>query len=67
MAEPGEFTKRAFLNGKIKDLTEVDALHDLIVAETDFQRIQALNQMHGSLGELYNSWRNRMAKVSNVD
>ncbi len=38
MAEPGEFTKRSFLNGKM-DLTEVDAVADLIAAETEFQRV----------------------------
>ncbi|CAG7817534.1 unnamed protein product [Allacma fusca] len=61
MAEPGEFTKRAFLNGKM-DLTEVDGLGDLISSETEMQRVQALNQMTGSLGKLYESWRNDIAK-----
>jgi len=59
----GEFTKRAFLNGKM-DLTEVDGLSDLISAETEMQRIQAINQLGGSLGRLYESWRDRIAKVS---
>ncbi|ODN03538.1 tRNA modification GTPase GTPBP3, mitochondrial [Orchesella cincta] len=61
MAEPGEFSKRAFLNGKM-DLTEVEGLGDLISAETEMQRAQALNQMSGSLGSLYESWRDRIAK-----
>ena len=59
----GEFTKRAFLNGKM-DLTEIDGLSDLISAETEMQRLQALNQMSGSLGKLYESWRDGIAKVS---
>ena len=58
MSDPGEFTKRAFLNGKM-DLTEVDGLSDLIAAETEMQRIQAVNQLDGSLGKLYESWRDR--------
>lgn len=59
----GEFSKRAFLNGKM-DLTAVEGLGDLISAETEMQRAQALNQMSGSLGSLYESWRDRIAKVS---
>lgn len=62
MAEPGEFTYRAFLNGKM-DLTEVDGLADLISAETELQRVQALKQMGGSLSQIYFGWRNRLAKV----
>ncbi len=58
----GEFSKRAFLNGKM-DLTAVEGLGDLISAETEMQRAQALNQMSGSLGSLYESWRDRIAKV----
>ena len=48
-AEPGEFTRRAFDNGKL-DLTEVEGLADLIDAETEAQRVQALGQMGGHLG-----------------
>ncbi|XKL61018.1 hypothetical protein PGB90_008075 [Kerria lacca] len=55
-AEPGEFTKRAFYAGKF-DLTEVEGLSDLIDAETEIQRKQALYQMGGSLRELYLNWR----------
>ncbi|XP_077515680.1 5-taurinomethyluridine-[tRNA] synthase subunit GTPB3, mitochondrial [Amblyomma americanum] len=54
-AEPGEFTKRAFLNGKM-DLAEVEGLADLLRAETEAQRIQALEQMEGSLSKLYMQW-----------
>ena len=60
-AEPGEFTRRAFENGKL-DLTEVEGLADLIEAETDAQRRQALRQMRGALGRLYESWREDLIK-----
>lgn len=55
-AEPGEFTRRAFHSGKL-DLTEVEGLADLIHAETEMQRKQALLQANGSLGQLYTRWR----------
>ncbi|XP_062607753.1 tRNA modification GTPase GTPBP3, mitochondrial-like [Saccostrea cucullata] len=62
-AEPGEFTKRAFMNGKL-DLTEVEGLGDLIHAETEAQRKQALRQMEGDLGKLYSGWRDRVMKAA---
>ncbi len=62
MAEPGEFTRRAFLNGKL-DLTEVEGLADLIDAETTAQRRQALRQMEGALGALYEEWRRRLIQL----
>lgn len=55
-AEPGEFTRRAFENGKM-DLTEAEGLADLVEAETAAQRIQALRQMDGGLSQLYDRWR----------
>ncbi|MGA9088449.1 MAG: tRNA uridine-5-carboxymethylaminomethyl(34) synthesis GTPase MnmE, partial [Bradyrhizobium sp.] len=55
-AEPGEFTRRGFENGKL-DLTEAEALDDLIHADTDRQRRQALCQMKGLLGERARDWR----------
>ena len=55
MAEPGEFTRRAFENGKI-DLTEAEAIADLIDAETVFQKNQALSQLSGALSSLYFEW-----------
>ena len=58
-AEPGEFTRRAFLNGRM-DLTEAEAIHDLIAAETEAQRRQALRQLDGALGTLYRGWANRL-------
>jgi tRNA modification GTPase len=55
-AEPGEFTRRAFLAGKF-DLTEAEAVADLVDAETKAQRLQALRQLGGGLGQLYEGWR----------
>lgn len=56
MAEPGEFARRAFDSGKI-DLAEVEGLADLIDAETEAQRRQALRQARGDLSGLYDGWR----------
>lgn len=56
MAEPGEFARRAFEAGKV-DLAEVEGLADLIDAETDGQRRQALAQASGALSDLYDGWR----------
>lgn len=58
-AEPGEFTRRAVENGKL-DLTRAEALADLIDAETQAQRRQALRQYEGSLYALYEKWRSRL-------
>lgn len=55
-AEPGEFSRRAFEHGKL-DLTEAEGLADLIDAETEAQREQALAQMTGSLRSVYDAWR----------
>jgi len=55
-AEPGEFTRRAFENGKL-DLTQAEGVADLIDAETEAQRRQALRQTEGRLGEVYERWR----------
>ncbi len=62
LAEPGEFTRRAFENGKL-DLTEAEAVADLIDAETNAQRRQALRQMEGALGRLYDAWRERLTRA----
>lgn len=56
LAEPGEFALRAFENGKI-DLTEAEGIADLIDAETEAQRRQALAQAGGVLSRLYDGWR----------
>jgi tRNA modification GTPase len=61
-AEPGEFTRRAFVNGRL-DLTEVEGLADLIMAETEAQRRQALRQASGGLREVLESWRGRLVKA----
>lgn len=61
LAEPGEFTKRSFLNDKM-DLTVAEGLADLIDAETEAQRRQARRQASGVLGELYESWRGRLMR-----
>lgn len=58
LAEPGEFTRRAFENGKL-DLTEAEGIADLVAAETAAQRRQALQQMDGALHRLYEDWRSR--------
>jgi tRNA modification GTPase len=55
-AEAGEFTRRAFLNGRM-DLTQVEGLADLIDAETEAQRRQAMRQMEGELGHAAEEWR----------
>lgn len=59
LAEPGEFTRRAFLNGRL-DLSAAEGLADLVAAETAAQRRQALRQLEGVLGRLAESWRARL-------
>ena len=61
MAEPGEFTRRAFENDKM-DLTEAEAVADLINAQTQLQKSQALKQLDGSLKSLYEGWSERLKK-----
>jgi tRNA U34 5-carboxymethylaminomethyl modifying GTPase MnmE/TrmE len=61
-AEPGEFTKRAFFSGKL-DLTEVEGLADLIHAETEMQRRQALVQANGHLSQLYHEWKRKLIRI----
>lgn len=62
-AGPGAFTRRAVENGKL-DLTGAEALIDLIDAETEAQRRQALRQMGGTLAALYDGWRARLIRAS---
>ncbi|MCT4575545.1 MAG: tRNA uridine-5-carboxymethylaminomethyl(34) synthesis GTPase MnmE [Alphaproteobacteria bacterium] len=62
MAEPGEFSRRAFENGKM-DLTKAEAIADLIDAETKAQKKQALRQMEGELGRLYEGWRKDLKEI----
>lgn len=59
LAQAGEFTRRAFENGRI-DLTEAEGLADLLSAETEAQRIQAVAQSGGALRALYEGWMKRL-------
>ncbi|TCZ64067.1 tRNA uridine-5-carboxymethylaminomethyl(34) synthesis GTPase MnmE [Roseicella aquatilis] len=61
-AEPGEFTRRTFLNGKL-DLTAAEGIADLIAAETAAQRRQALRQAEGALATLYGGWAVRLTAL----
>jgi tRNA modification GTPase len=61
-ADPGEFTRRAFLNGRM-DLVEAEAVYDLVAAETEAQRRQALRQLEGELGALYQDWADRLRGI----
>jgi tRNA modification GTPase len=63
LAEPGEFTRRAFENGKL-DLAEAEGLADLVDAETEAQRRQALRQRRGALSAVYESWRTRLIEAA---
>ena len=65
LAEPGEFTRRAFENGKI-DLAQAEARADLVDAETEAQRRQALRQMSGALSSLYDGWRSQLIEASSL-
>ena len=67
LAEPGEFTKRAFLNGRI-DLLEAEAVMDMINAKTDVQRKMAANQIGGKTSNLINELRSDMVQIiSNIN
>tara|TARA_B100001029_G_scaffold174731_1_gene175191 strand:- start:458 stop:1783 length:1326 start_codon:yes stop_codon:yes gene_type:complete len=67
IAEPGEFTKIAFQNGKI-NLLKAESIADLISSETEIQRRQALNIMSGKTSEVYNSMREKLLKaLSNIE
>lgn len=62
-AEPGEFTRRAFANGRI-DLTEAEGLADLLSAETEAQRRAALGLAGGALGRMVEGWRGRILALA---
>ena len=67
LAEPGEFTKIAFQNGKI-NLLKAESISDLISAETEIQRQQAINMMSGRSSDKFNSLREKLLKIlSNVE
>lgn len=61
-AEPGEFTRRAFLSGRL-DLIEAEGIADLVAAETDRQRRQALAQAGGQLSDVYRDWSDRLSRL----
>ena len=61
-AEPGEFSRQAFANGRL-DLTEAEGLADLIAAETEQQRRLALRQVEGRLKDLYEGWRHDLIRA----
>ena len=63
IAEPGEFTKRAVLNGKM-DLTKAEGINDLIQAETEAQRVQSFAQLDGALSEIAFGWREKAIKIA---
>jgi tRNA modification GTPase len=62
LAEPGEFTRRAFENGKL-DLDQAEAVADLIEAETAAQARQAVAQLGGALGDRYKTWRRQVMTI----
>ena len=62
LAEPGEFTKRAFQNGKI-NLLKAESIADLISSETEIQRKQAIKIMSGKSSNKFNTWRKKLLKV----
>ena len=67
MAEAGEFTKRAFLNGKI-NLLKAESIADLISSETEIQRKQAIKIMTGKTSKVFNEWRKKLLKIlANVE
>jgi tRNA modification GTPase len=63
VAEPGEYTRRAFENGKL-DLAEAEGLADLVDAETEGQRRQALRQRRGALSAVYEGWRGKLIEAA---
>jgi tRNA modification GTPase len=63
LANAGEFSKRAFLNGKI-DLVQAEAIPDLIASETEAQHKQAISQLSGNLGKIYENWRHKIIEIS---
>ena len=62
LAEPGEFTKQAFQNGRI-NLLKAESIADLISSETEIQRKQALKIMSGKSADKFNSWREKLLKI----
>lgn len=65
VAEPGEFTRRALLSGSL-DVAQVEGLADLIEAETELQRIQAMRVFEGALGEKVETWRDNLIRAASL-
>jgi tRNA modification GTPase len=63
LAEPGEFTRRAVEHGRL-DLTQAEAVADLVEAETESQRRQAVRQHRGVLANIYEEWRTRLIRAA---
>jgi tRNA modification GTPase len=61
-AEPGEFTRRAFMQGRM-DLLEAEGVADLVAAETEGQRLQALRQMEGAQSQILAGWAERLRRM----
>ena len=67
LAEPGEFTKRAFLNGRI-DLTQSEAVMDLIESKSNLERKEALKNVEGRISKLIDEYRNKiMDLISHIE
>ena len=67
LAEPGEFTKRAFLNGRI-DLTQADGIMNLIEAKTDIARKMSINQLNGQVSNVIKNLRTKLVDIiSNIE
>ena len=62
LAEPGEFTRIAFQNGKV-NLLKAESIADLVAAETEIQRKQAVKIMNGKTSNKFNSWRSKLIKI----
>ncbi|NBX53212.1 MAG: tRNA uridine-5-carboxymethylaminomethyl(34) synthesis GTPase MnmE [Proteobacteria bacterium] len=63
LAQAGEFSRRAFLNGKI-DLVQAEAIPDLIASETEAQHRQSIQQLQGHLGKIYHEWTKKIIEIS---
>jgi len=64
-AKPGEFSQRAFLNGKVS-LTQAEGIADLVASETEIQQKQALRELEGKTGKIYDKWREKILSVSSL-
>jgi len=65
LAQAGEFSKRAFLNGKL-DLVQIEAIPDLIASETALQHKQAMSQLSGKISSVYHRWRQQLIETTSL-